>query len=50
MRTFRLRRCTSNRDAWTIILMLDDGERVLVAHKVWMTRYGVATPVNTTNL
>ena len=28
----------------------NDGERVLVAHKVWMTRYGVATPVTTTNL
>ena len=28
----------------------NDGERVLVANKVWMTRYGVATPVTTTNL
>jgi len=28
----------------------NDGERALVAHKVWMTRYGVATPVTTTNL
>ena len=28
----------------------NDGERVLVAHKVWMTRHGVATPVITTNL
>ena len=28
----------------------NDGERVLVAHKVCMTRYGVATPVTTTNL
>ena len=28
----------------------NDGERVLVAHKVWMTRHGVATPVTTSNL
>jgi hypothetical protein len=28
----------------------NDGERVLVGHKVWMTRHGVVTPVNTSNL
>ena len=28
----------------------NDGERVLVSNKVWMTRHGVATPVNTSNL
>ena len=28
----------------------NDGERVLVSHKVWMTRHGVVTPVTTTNL
>jgi len=28
----------------------NDGDRVLVGHAVWMTRYGVATPVNTSNL
>jgi len=28
----------------------NDGERVLVGFKVWMTRYGVITPVRTTNL
>jgi len=28
----------------------NDGERVLVGSKVWMTRYGVITPVNTSNL
>jgi len=28
----------------------NDGERVLVGFKVWMTRYGVITPVNTSNL
>lgn len=28
----------------------NDGERVLVGHMVWMTRYGVITPVNTSNL
>ena len=28
----------------------NDGERVLVDHKVWMTRHGVVTPVNTSNL
>jgi len=33
-----------------ITMQQNDGERVLVAHKVWMTRYGVATPVNTSNL
>ena len=33
-----------------LTMQQNDGERVLVAHKVWMTRYGVATPVTTTNL
>ena len=28
----------------------NDGERVLVGFKVWMTRYGVITPMNTSNL
>jgi len=28
----------------------NDGERVLVGHKVWMTAHGVITPVNTSNL
>lgn len=28
----------------------NDGERALVGHKVWMTRHGVITPVNTSNL
>ena len=28
----------------------NDGERVLVGFKVWMTRYGVITPVRTSNL
>ena len=28
----------------------NDGERVLVGNKVWMTRHGVSTPVNTSNL
>ena len=28
----------------------NDGERVLIGHKVWMTRHGVITPVNTSNL
>ena len=28
----------------------NDGERVLVGFKVWMTRHGVITPVNTSNL
>ena len=28
----------------------NDGERVLVGFKVWMTRYGVMTPMNTSNL
>jgi len=28
----------------------NDGERVLVAFKVWMTHYGVITPMNTSNL
>lgn len=28
----------------------NDGHRVLVGSKVWMTRYGVITPVNTSNL
>ncbi len=27
-----------------------DGDRVLVGFKVWMTRHGVITPVNTSNL
>lgn len=27
----------------------NDGERVLVGHKVWMTRHGVITPINTLN-
>jgi hypothetical protein len=27
-----------------------DGKRVLVGQKVWMTRYGVITPINTSNL
>ena len=27
-----------------------DGKRVLVGHKVWMTRFGVITPINTSNL
>jgi hypothetical protein len=28
----------------------NDGERVLVGHKVWITHSGVITPVNTSNL
>ena len=28
----------------------NDGDRVLVGFKVWMTRHGVITPVNTSNL
>jgi len=28
----------------------NDGERVLVSHKVWMTRHGVVNPINTSNL
>lgn len=28
----------------------NDGERVLVGFKVWMTCHGVITPVNTSNL
>ena len=33
-----------------LVTQQDDGERVLVGNKVWMTRHGVATPVNTSNL
>ena len=33
-----------------LTMQQNDGERVLVSNKVWMTRYGVATPVNTSNL
>ena len=33
-----------------LTMQQNDGERVLVSNKVWMTRHGVATPVNTTNL
>ena len=28
----------------------NDGERVLVGHKVWMTAHGVISPVNASNL
>lgn len=28
----------------------NDGERVLVGFKVWMTRHGAIAPVNTSNL
>ncbi len=28
----------------------NDGKRVLVGNKVWMTSHGVLTPVNTANL
>ena len=33
-----------------LTMQQNDGERVLVSNKVWMTRHGVATPVTTTNL
>jgi len=33
-----------------LTMQQNDGERVLVSNKVWMTRHGVATPVNTSNL
>ena len=33
-----------------LTMQQNDGERVLVGNKVWMTRHGVATPVNTSNL
>ena len=41
---------TSKRLARKQMAQQNDGERVLVAHKVWMTRHGVATPVKTSNL
>ena len=33
-----------------LTMQQNDGERVLVSNKVWMTRHGVATPVNNSNL
>jgi hypothetical protein len=33
-----------------LTMQQNDGERVLVSNKVWMTRHGVATPVTTANL
>ena len=33
-----------------LTMQQNDGERVLVSNKVWMTRHGVATPVYTSNL
>jgi hypothetical protein len=33
-----------------LTMQQNDGERVLVSNKVWMTRHGVATPINTSNL